>query len=78
MLEEVVSRNTLPIKPFYKRQIVDSSKLKEFADDSLEFDENGRKFTKRVENTLGKGELAHYELFLLFQQCFQETYTTDS
>ena len=26
-----------------------------------------------VENTLGKGEIAHYEQFLLFQQCFQDT-----
>ena len=28
-----------------------SSKLKEFADDNFEFDDNGRKFSKRVENT---------------------------
>ena len=49
----------------------DSSKLKEFADDNFKFDENGRKLTKRVENTVGKGEIAHYEQFLLFPQCFQ-------
>ena len=35
--------------------------LKEFADDNLIFDEIGKKFSKRVENTLGKGEIAHYE-----------------
>ena len=29
--------------PFPKRQILDSSKLKEFADDNFKFDENGRK-----------------------------------
>ena len=34
---------------FPKRQILDSSKLKEFADDSFKFDENGRKFSKRIE-----------------------------
>ena len=28
--------------PFPKRQILDSSKLKEFADDNFKFDENGR------------------------------------
>ena len=37
----------------------------------FEFDTNGREFSKRVENTVGKGEIAHYEQFLLFQQCFQ-------
>ena len=40
---------------FPKRQILDSSKLKECADDNLKHDENGRKFSKWVENTMGKG-----------------------
>ena len=40
---------------FPKRQILDASKLKEFSDDNLKFDENGRKFSKRVENIVGKG-----------------------
>ena len=39
-----------------KRQILDTSKLKEFADDNSKFDEQGRKFSKRIENTLGKGQ----------------------
>ena len=26
---------------------------------------------KQVENTVGKGEIARYEQFLLFSQCFQ-------
>ena len=29
------------------------------------------KLSKRVENTVGKGEIARYEQFLLFPQCFQ-------
>ena len=37
-----------------KQQILDS-KLKGFEDDNFKFDENGRKFSKRVENTVGKG-----------------------
>ena len=57
---------------FPKRQILDSSKLKKFADDNFNFDENGRKFFKRVENTVGKGEIARYEQFLLFPQCFKK------
>ena len=59
-------------QPITRRQILDSSKLKEFADDNFKFDENGRKLSKRVENTVGKGEIAHYEQFLLFPQCFQK------
>ena len=45
-----------------------------FADDNIRFDENGRKFPKRIENTVGKGEIAHYKQFLLLPQCFQKTY----
>ena len=39
---------------------------------NFQFDENGRKPYKRVENTVGKGEIARYEQFLLFPQCFQK------
>ena len=35
------------------------------------FDGNGGKFSKKVENTVEKGEIACYEKFLLFQQCVQ-------
>ena len=46
--------------------------MKEFANDNFKFDENGKKLSKRVENTVGKREIAHYEKFLLFPQCFQK------
>ena len=58
--------NPLPDNKIY------SSKLKEFADDNFKFDENGRKLSKRVENTVEKGEIARYKQFLLFPQCFQK------
>ena len=58
--------------PFPKPQIFDSSKLKEFADD-FKFEEIGRKFSNWLENTVGKGEIARYEQFLLYPQCFQKT-----
>ena len=57
--------------------ILDSSKLKELADDNFEADENGRKFSKWVLNTVRKGEIARNEQFLLFSQCFQKTCTVD-
>ena len=66
------------LEPFPNQQILDSSKVKEFADNNFIFEENGRKFSKHVENTVGKGETARYEQFLLFQQCFQRTYTADT
>ena len=57
---------------------MDSSKLKEIADDNFKRDENGRKFSKSVENAMGKGEIARNEQFLLFPQCFRKTYTADT
>ena len=48
------------------------SKLKQSADDNFKFNENFRKFSKRVKNTVGKGEIARYKQFLLFPQCFQK------
>ena len=41
-------------KPFPNREILDSSKLKEFTDDNFEFGGNGVKFSKRVEKYCGK------------------------
>ena len=32
---------------------------------------------KWVENTVGKREIARYEKFLLFPQCFQKTYAAN-
>ena len=61
-----------------KQHILDSSKLKEFTDNNFEFDENGRKFSKRLENTVGNGEIARYEQFLFFPQCSQKTSTADT
>ena len=66
------------LNPFPNDKFLDSSKLKESADDNFKFDENGSKFSKRVENNVGKGEIARYEQFLLFPQCFQKTFTADT
>ena len=64
--------NQLFLNPLPDDKILDRFNLKQSADDNLKFDENSRKFSKRVENTVGKGEIAHYEQFLLFPQCFQK------
>ena len=39
-----------------KRHILDSLKLKEFADDNFKFDENGRKFSEMVKKRLWEKE----------------------
>ena len=44
-----------------------------FADNDFKFDENSEKFAKSIENIVGKGEIAFYDQFLLFPQCFQKT-----
>ena len=49
-----------------------------FAHYNFKLDENGRKFSRQVENTVGKGEIARYEQFLLFPQCFLKTCTADT
>ena len=70
---------TYSVNPCPKRQCFNPFKLKEFADDNFIFDENGKKFTKTGrKNTVGKGEIARNEQFLLFLQCFQETCTADT
>ena len=38
-----------------------------FASDNFEFDENGRKLSKSLENTIGKGEIARYECFKIIK-----------
>ena len=50
----------------------------ERANNNSKFDENGRKFCKWVENTVGKGEIAFSEQFLLFTKCFPNTCTADT
>ena len=53
-------------------KILDCSKMKEFAYNDFKFDESGKMFFKRVKSTVGKGEIARHEQFLLFPQCFQD------
>ena len=64
--------------PFPNDKFLDSLKLKEFADDNFKFDENCKKLSKWVENTVGRGEIARYKQFLLFPLCFQNACTADT
>ena len=39
---------------------------------TVKVNDNGKKFSKRVENNVGKGEIARYEQFLLFTHFFSK------
>ena len=60
------------LNPLPDEKILDRFKLKQSPDANLKFHKNSRKLSKRVESTVGKGEIARYEQFLLFPQCFQK------
>ena len=51
--------------------------LKVFVDDNLKFDQIGRKFSQRIENTVEKKKNVRYEQILLSSQCFQKTVSAD-
>ena len=47
--------------------------MKEFAENNFKFDKKWQKVIQTGrKNTVGKGEIACYEQFLLFPQCFQK------
>ena len=50
---------------------IDSSKLKDFADDNFKFDKNGRKIFEWWKTLWEKKKLLVTSKFLLFPQCFQ-------
>ena len=45
------------VNPLPDDKILDWYKLKQSADDNFKFDVNSRKFSSRVENNVGKGEI---------------------
>ena len=54
------------------------TKLKAFADDKLNVAKMKISLIDRVENTVGKGENAGYQHFLLFPQGFQKPSSLES
>ena len=49
-----------------------SANASKFGKAKILLSENSKKLPKRVENTVGKGEITRYEQFLLFPHCFQK------
>ena len=54
------------------------SKLKAFAEDKIDIVKMMITLLSRVENTVGKGENADYQHFLLFPQCFPRPSSLES
>ena len=61
-------RNT--INPLPNNKIFNVMEFKAFADDKLNATKMMISLFDRIENTVGKGENAVYQHFLLFPQCF--------
>ena len=66
--------NLLPadFNPLPDDKILDWSKFKQFADDNFKFDGIAESSLNGLEKTLGNGEIARYEQFLLSPQCVQK------
>ena len=76
VLKRVENNNS--INPLLNSKILDVTKLKAFANDKLKVAEMMISLFDRVENTVGKGENAGYQHFLLFPQCFPKPYSLGS
>ena len=59
-------------QPFTKRQLLDSSKVKEFADDNFKFDKNGRTFFKRGRKHCGKRRNGSFRTIFPFPTVFSK------
>ena len=62
----------MSLKPFPKQQILDSPKMKAFVDNNFELVKNSGKFSRRVENTVGRGETEISPLPTQFSKDFTE------
>ena len=69
-----LSETNLIILPFPKWQILESSKLKEFADDNCKSDENGGVFQNGRKHC-GKRRNCSLRGISPFPQCFHKTFT---
>ena len=77
-LQSVLRVEAITLQLFTIRQILAQSRLKAFADDKLSVAKTMISVFDRIENIVGNGENAGYQHFLLFPQCFQEAFYTNS
>ena len=58
--------------------MLNSTKLKEFAENNFKVDENGGKLSLNVGGAVGKGEIALYEQFLMLAHSFAKACAADT
>ena len=63
----------IPLTLYQMTNFLDRTKFKAFADNKLSVAVMMISFFDRIENTVGKGENAGYQLFFLFPQCFHKS-----
>ena len=63
---------------YHTIKILDHSKLKALAADTINSNKNLRLVSGRVENALGKGDNAGYRHFLFFSKCYQKPLSSES
>ena len=68
----------LMLNPLPNNKILDQSKLKAIADEKLKVIQLAKFVLDKTENIVGKEENAGYKHFLLFPQCFQNTFSLRS
>ena len=67
---KIFSRTAL--NPFLNDKFINQSKQKELVDDNFEFDENGRWFSKRVEDNCGKRRNCSFRAISPFPAVFSK------
>ena len=58
--------------------MLNSTKLKEFAENNFKVDENGGKLSLNVGSAVGKGEITLYEQFLMLAHSFAKACAADT
>ena len=69
---------SVKVSPLQNDKFLEVTKLNTFTGDKLNIAKMTISFCNTVENTVGKGENAGYQHFLLFPQCFPITFSFGS
>ena len=78
IIETLICRREIQFNPFPNDKFYTLPNSKCLQTTILNLTKNGGKLSKKIENTVGKEEIARYEQFLLFPRCFQKTCTADT
>ena len=66
------------LHPLPDNQMLAFPKLKAFADNKLNITQNFKSVLVQLKNIVGKGENNGYQHFLLFPECFQKSFISET